>query len=231
MKSVEKETLYGAAHAKVERKYFYIHAAIFVAAQIIFSVIVGLVPETSLPSGSYILHIKEWILNKKIGFYENDTVNSIVGVWTSVLIIHFIWAMSYIFFPKKQKERKPAKIDKPVEIKKEKVLTTNQAWVYLLIGGFVEIFWAAGLKADSMSIVTILAIVVSFHCFINAAKVIPIGTSYAVFTGIGTIGTILADIFYFQEPVHYVKIGLICLLALFIVGLKFSGNTSKEEGK
>ena len=62
--------------------------------------IVGLVPAQELPSGSYFLHMKEWILNKQIGFYKNETINTITSVWTSVLIIHFIWAMSYILFRK-----------------------------------------------------------------------------------------------------------------------------------
>ncbi|KEK24612.1 multidrug transporter [Bacillus gaemokensis] len=101
--------------------------------------------------------------------------------------------------------------------------------MYLILGGFIEIFWATGLKTNAMNIFTLIAILISFQLLIDATKKIPIGTAYAVFTGIGTIGTILVDIFYFQEPFHFVKILLICLLALFIIGLKFSGE--KEEVK
>ncbi|TCS94149.1 multidrug transporter EmrE-like cation transporter [Hazenella coriacea] len=93
----------------------------------------------------------------------------------------------------------------------------------------MEIYWAAGLKADSFSLLTLLAILVSFELLIQATKTIPIGTSYAIFTGIGTIGTILVDIIIFNEPLNIMKIFLILLLATFIIGLKFTGDTQKGE--
>ncbi|WP_144612142.1 multidrug efflux SMR transporter [Bacillus cereus] len=229
MTAMQKEKLYGKAHARLERQYFYKHVGIFILAQLLFIFVVELVPAQELPSGSYFLHMKEWILNKQIGFYQNETINTIISVWTSVLMIHFIWAMSYIFFPKKKRSSSKQEIrqEEKEEVKEE--ISTNRAWLYLVFGGLIEIYWATGLKTNSMSILTLIAILVSFHLLIEATKRIPIGTAYAVFTGIGTVGTIVIDIVYFKEPFSFIKIFLVCLLALFIIGLKFSGD--KEEVK
>lgn len=231
MTGAGKEKLYGIKHARMERQYFYKHLGIFIFAQLLFIFIVGLVPAQELPSGSYFLRMKEWILNKQIGFYKNETINTITSVWTSVLIIHFIWAMSYILFPKKKRNSSKQETREEIkeEVKKKKEISINRAWMYLVFGGLIEIYWATGLKTNSMSILTLIAILVSFQLLIEATKKIPIGTAYAVFTGIGTVGTILVDILYFKEPFSLIKVFLVCLLALFIIGLKFSGN--KEEVK
>ncbi|WP_324660124.1 multidrug efflux SMR transporter [Bacillus cereus] len=231
MTATQKEKLYGKEHARLERQYFYKHVGIFIFAQLLFIFLVGLVPDQELPSGSYFLHMKEWILNKKIGFYQNETINTMISIWTSVLIIHFIWAMSYILFPKKKRisAKQETRQEIKEEVKKEKEISINSAWMYLVFGGLIEIYWATGLKTNSMSILTLIAILVSFNLLIEATKKIPIGTAYAVFTGIGTVGTILVDILYFKEAFSLIKILLVCLLALFIIGLKFSGD--KEEVK
>ncbi|MEC3534103.1 multidrug efflux SMR transporter, partial [Bacillus thuringiensis] len=217
--------------ARQDTQYINKHLGIFNFAQILFIFIVGLVPAQELPRASYFLHMKEWILNKQIGFYKNETINTITSVWTSVLIIHFIWAMSYILFPKKKRNSSKQETREEIkeEVKKKKEISINRAWMYLVFGGLIEIYWATGLKTNSMSILTLIAILVSFQLLIEATKKIPIGTAYAVFTGIGTVGTILVDILYFKEPFSLIKIFLVCLLALFIIGLKFSGN--KEEVK
>ncbi|WP_080348399.1 DMT family transporter [Bacillus cereus] len=231
MTATQKEKLYGKEHARLERQYFYKHVGIFIFAQLLFIFLVGLVPAQELPSASYFLHMKEWILSKKIGFYQNETINTMISIWTSVLIIHFIWAMSYILFPKKKRisAKQETRQEIKEEVKKEKEISINSAWMYLVFGGLIEIYWATGLKTNSMSILTLIAILVSFNLLIEATKKIPIGTAYAVFTGIGTVGTILVDILYFKEAFSLIKILLVCLLALFIIGLKFSGD--KEEVK
>lgn len=227
---------YGAEHAKAERKYFYIHLMIFILVHILFVFLFGLVPEKELPSGSYLLHLKEWFLTKETGYYMNESVNSISGVWVTALIVHAIWAFSYLIFPKKApKDKDKTKVEKQDSIKeepkikekKEFKMTEGRAWLFLVIGGLIEIYWAAGLKADSFSILTIAAILISFELLIRSTKVIPVGTAYAVFTGIGTIGTIVVDLVVFHEPFKLVKILLILLLAGFIIGLKFTGDVPK----
>ncbi|EEM39366.1 Quaternary ammonium compound-resistance protein [Bacillus thuringiensis serovar sotto str. T04001] len=156
----------------MERQYFYKHLGIFIFAQILFIFIVGLVPAQELPSGSYFLHMKEWLLNKQIGFYKNETINTITSVWTSVLIIHFIWAMSYILFPKKKRNSSKQETREEIkeEVKKKKEISINRAWMYLVFGGLIEIYWATGLKTNSMSILTLIAILVSFQLLIEATK-------------------------------------------------------------
>lgn len=231
MTAMQKEKLYGKEHARLERQYFYKHVGIFILAQLLFIFVIGLVAAQELPSGSYIFHMKEWILNKQIGFYKNETINTIVSVCTSVLMIHFIWAMSYVLFPKKKRSSSKQEIRQEIkeEVKKKKEISTNRAWLYLVFGGLIEIYWATGLKTNSMSILTLIAILVSFHLLIEATKRIPIGTAYAVFTGIGTVGTIVVDFVYFKESFSFVKISLVCLLALFIIGLKFSGDKGEVK--
>ncbi|WP_330163219.1 multidrug efflux SMR transporter [Paenibacillus woosongensis] len=115
-------------------------------------------------------------------------------------------------------------------LNKGKPLTGRMAWLFLIAAGVIEIYWASALKSNSLGILTLIAILLSFELLIRATKMIPIGTGYAIFTGIGTIGTIVVDMFYFQEPFRWVKILLILLLAAFIIGLKISDGGVKKEG-
>lgn len=65
----------------------------------------------------------------------------------------------------------------------------NRSWIYVFVGGLIEVVWVSGLKhADSILawIVTVLAVVASFYLIIKAANRLPVGTVYAVFTGLGT---------------------------------------------
>ncbi|MGE6592126.1 DMT family transporter [Bacillus mycoides] len=105
-------------------------------------------------------------------------------------------------------------------MKKKKEISTNRAWLYLVFGGLIEIYWATGLKTNSMSILTLIAILVSFHLLIEATKRIPIGTAYAVFTGIGTLGAAVVGILFFKEPKNAFRI--ICIVGIMgtIIGLK-----------
>jgi paired small multidrug resistance pump len=104
----------------------------------------------------------------------------------------------------------------------------NKAWVYVLVGGFLEIIWASGLKYDEIPVfLVIISLVVSFELIIKAAKVLPIGTAYAVFTGIGTIGTVVVEAVFSNGQMSIMKTVIILLLLLCIIVLKF---TSKQEG-
>lgn len=107
------------------------------------------------------------------------------------------------------------------------------AWIYLLIAGATEIVWAIGLKlADGFtnlapSLVTLVFIVISFLLFSIAMKTIPIGTAYAVFTGIGAAGTAILGIWLFGENASLEKLFFLSLLLFGIVGLKVMDG--KEE--
>lgn len=78
---------------------------------------------------------------------------------------------------------------------------------------------------------TILAIVISFYLLIYTTKYLPIGTVYAVFTGLGTAGTVIAEIILFNEPINLVKILLILVLLIGVIGLKMvtDEGTNQEE--
>ncbi|WP_088006158.1 DMT family transporter [Indiicoccus explosivorum] len=110
------------------------------------------------------------------------------------------------------------------------------AWVYLLLAGVTEIVWAIGLKeADGFtdpaaSAVTILFITISFFLFARAIRHFPIGTAYAVFTGIGAAGTAVAGIVLFGEEAGPAKVGFFILLVVGIIGLKLSEDPPDEEG-
>ena len=100
------------------------------------------------------------------------------------------------------------------------------AWVYLIVAGLFEIAWAVGLKyTDGFSrlvpsIATVGAMIASFALLGLALRVLPLGTAYAVWTGIGTAGTVLLGIVLLGEPVEPLRMGCIALIMCGVVGLK-----------
>jgi paired small multidrug resistance pump len=109
----------------------------------------------------------------------------------------------------------------------------NKDWLKVFAAAFFEVFWVIGLKhADSALewIGTIISIVISFYVLIMAGKNLPVGTVYAVFVGLGTAGTVAADILFFNEPFKVVKLLLILLLLIGVIGLKLVTNDKEAEG-
>lgn len=102
------------------------------------------------------------------------------------------------------------------------------AWVYLVIAGLLEIGWAIGLKYTEgwtklyPSILTIIGMAASFHFLSLALKSLPIGTAYAVWTGIGAVGTAILGIMVFGESKDLSKIICVLLIVIGIVGLKIT---------
>ena len=100
------------------------------------------------------------------------------------------------------------------------------AWTYLFIAGVLEIVWAIGLKYTEgftklvPSLVTGAALVASMVFLALALRAIPVGTGYAVWTGIGAVGTALLGIVLFAEPATLARLGCIGLIVAGIVGLK-----------
>lgn len=108
----------------------------------------------------------------------------------------------------------------------------NRAWSLVIMGAVLEVGWVTGLKHSSNFLtwgVTIIALVISFTLFTKALSELPVGTAYAVFTGLGTAGTVLLEIVAFGEPFNIVKILLIALLLLGVIGLKVVTVTGKPE--
>jgi quaternary ammonium compound-resistance protein SugE len=100
------------------------------------------------------------------------------------------------------------------------------AWTLLLVAGLFEIGWAIGLKyTDGFtrlvpSALTLIAMTVSVVLLALALRSIPVGTGYAVWTGIGAVGTALLGIVLFGESVSVARLGCIALIVAGIVGLK-----------
>jgi quaternary ammonium compound-resistance protein SugE len=103
------------------------------------------------------------------------------------------------------------------------------AWIYLLIAGLLEIGWAIGLKYTEgftrlwPSLFTIAAMIASLGFLGLALKTLPVGTAYAVWTGIGAVGTALLGIYLFAEPATALRLGAIALIIGGIIGLKLVG--------
>ena len=104
------------------------------------------------------------------------------------------------------------------------------AWIYLLIAGFFEISWAIGLKYSNgftvifVSVITVICMIASFYFLALSVKTLPLSTAYAVWTGIGTIGTVILGIILFKEPVSVIRILCILLIVSGITGLKLVSN-------
>ena len=105
------------------------------------------------------------------------------------------------------------------------------AWIYLVIAGLFEIAWAIGLKYTEgftrlwPSAGTVAAMIVSFLFLAESLKSIPVGTGYAVWTGIGAAGTAIMGMILFNESRDLVRILCILTIVAAIAGLKVSSPT------
>ncbi|HIU73186.1 MAG TPA: quaternary ammonium compound efflux SMR transporter SugE [Candidatus Aphodousia faecipullorum] len=103
------------------------------------------------------------------------------------------------------------------------------AWITLFIAGLFEVAWAISLKHSHgftqfiPSVITLALMMVSFFLLAHSLKTLPVGTAYAVWTGIGIIGTTILGIVLFGEPASALRILFICLILVGIVGLKVIG--------
>lgn len=104
------------------------------------------------------------------------------------------------------------------------------AWVNLFFAGLLEVCWAIGLKyTDGFSkfwpsLFTLIAMAVSMFLLAKAAQVLPIGTAYAIWVGIGALGAAIMGIILFHEPLSILRIGFLILLLVSIIGLKYTAN-------
>ncbi|MBP1882539.1 quaternary ammonium compound efflux SMR transporter SugE [Sinorhizobium mexicanum] len=102
------------------------------------------------------------------------------------------------------------------------------AWVTLLLAGILEIGWAIGLKYTdgftrvTPTVLTVGSMILSVVLLGIAVRSLPLGTAYAVWTGIGTVGTVVLGIFLFAEPATFIRLGCIGLIVAGIAGLKLA---------
>ncbi len=104
----------------------------------------------------------------------------------------------------------------------------GSAWLWLLAAGLFEIVWAVGLKYSEgfsrlgPSVITVAAMGASFWCLARALREIPLGTGYAVWVGIGAVGTAIAGVLLFSEPATWPRGFCVGLILAGIIGLKLT---------
>ena len=109
-----------------------------------------------------------------------------------------------------------------------KCVRLTMAWINLAIAGILEVFWAISLKyTDGFSklwpnLFTVLGMLASFYFLAQALKVIPVGTGYAVWTGIGAAGTAILGIILFGESAAPARLACITVIVAGIIGLKLT---------
>lgn len=102
------------------------------------------------------------------------------------------------------------------------------AWLFLFTAGVAEIVFAVSLKFNEgftrliPSIITGVAGTTSFYLLTLAMRGLPLGTAYAIWTGMGAVGVALVGIFYFKESADWLRIASLLLVVVGILGLKFS---------
>jgi quaternary ammonium compound-resistance protein SugE len=109
-------------------------------------------------------------------------------------------------------------------------LTSNLAWGLLVAAGLLEIVWSVSMKASHgftrplFTVVTLVAAALSFWLLGLALRQLPVGTAYAVWTGIGAVGATILGIAVFGESLSFARVGCIALIVCGILGLKFLGG-------
>jgi quaternary ammonium compound-resistance protein SugE len=100
------------------------------------------------------------------------------------------------------------------------------AWVYLFVAGLFEVGWAVGLKYTEgftrlwPTVFTAVALIASMALLAAAMRTLQLGTAYAIWTGIGTIGTVLFGMLFLSEPVTAIRMLCLAMIVAGIVGLK-----------
>lgn len=100
------------------------------------------------------------------------------------------------------------------------------SWLCLLLAGLLEVVWATALKLSDgflrlvPSAVMVVAMIASFVLLSRAVRVLPIGTAYTVWTGIGALGALVVGILWFREPATAQRLFFAALLLVGLVGLK-----------
>ena len=103
-------------------------------------------------------------------------------------------------------------------------------WTYLCMAGVCEVLWVIGLKYTAgfsrlwPSLLTVLAMAVSFYFLSQAVKTLPVGTAYAVWTGIGAVGAVIVGMVLFGESREVLRLACIGLIVAGIVGLRVVSN-------
>lgn len=104
------------------------------------------------------------------------------------------------------------------------------AWIYLILAGVLEVGFASMLKLTENftkvipTLIFLVFAIGSFYSLTKAVETIPMGTAYAIWTGIGAVGTVLVGIFFYNEPSSILRLVFISTLIMSIIGLKLVSN-------
>ncbi|MEJ5079577.1 MULTISPECIES: quaternary ammonium compound efflux SMR transporter SugE [unclassified Ochrobactrum] len=104
------------------------------------------------------------------------------------------------------------------------------AWIYLAIAGGLEVIWAYFMKKSegfsvlTPSVITIVTMIGSFALLSIAMRTLPLGTAYAIWTGIGAVGAFLVGIFILGEAASFFRVASVMLILAGIIGLKLSST-------
>lgn len=110
----------------------------------------------------------------------------------------------------------------------------NKSWFYVAMTSFFELVWIFGFNVASVWwhwIPIVLFIIIDFHYLAKACENLPTGTVYAVFAAIGTVGTALMDVFFFNETLSGSKIFFIFILLIGVIGLKVADDLEAKKAK
>ncbi len=103
----------------------------------------------------------------------------------------------------------------------------NVAWLILIVAGLLEVVWSVSMKAShgftrhAFTAITLAAAAVSFWLLGLAMRQLPVGTAYAVWTGVGAVGAAVLGIALFGEPLTFARVACLALIVCGILGLKF----------
>lgn len=109
-------------------------------------------------------------------------------------------------------------------------MSVSMSWVLLVLAGLLEVCWAVGLKYTEgftrlvPSLFTLVTLTLSMLLLAKASQVLPIGTAYGVWVGIGALGAAVLGVVLFNEPLSFSRVLFLILLLVAIVGLKLTAR-------
>jgi paired small multidrug resistance pump len=107
-------------------------------------------------------------------------------------------------------------------------------WLMVMVASLFEVGWVVGLKYATTLLQwtgTVICIALSFALLIKAGEKLPVSTVYAVFVGLGTIGTVCMDILFFGHPFDLFQLGFIFVLLCGVIGLKYVTDAEEKDNK
>jgi len=110
----------------------------------------------------------------------------------------------------------------------------TKEWLKIIFAAMFEVGWVIGLKYSDSIVdwgITVVCIIVSFYFLIMSGKKLPVATSYTVFVGLGTAGTVLVDWLYFGEQISLFKLLFLALLLIGVIGLKAMTEDKEEQSE